>query len=195
MEYKECFEKANECNDKSLQCAYVLSAFIIIYSNTIGISKKPFNPLLGETYEYFDSSTGTIMVLEQVSHHPPISAFYAENDHFIIRGHAQIKTTFTLKGIFALPLGITKVILKKSKESFNVTKPLTSVHNLMIGEMFTWSEGKAVCENEITGHRAELTLHPRSQGMFKGNNDYTMEGSIIDGQGKKTHVLYGKWSS
>jgi hypothetical protein len=32
----------------------ILSAFTIIYGLTIGTTKKPFNPLLGETYEYLD---------------------------------------------------------------------------------------------------------------------------------------------
>jgi len=36
----------------------------MIYSNTIGISKKPFNPMLGETYESFDEKSNTFMVLE-----------------------------------------------------------------------------------------------------------------------------------
>lgn len=54
MEYLDIFEKANNEKDKSLQCGYILSVFFIIYSNTIGNPKKPFNPLLGETYEYID---------------------------------------------------------------------------------------------------------------------------------------------
>jgi hypothetical protein len=33
---------------------------------------KPFNPLLGETYEYVDDNIEVIT--EQVSHHPPVSA-------------------------------------------------------------------------------------------------------------------------
>lgn len=36
----------------------------MVYANTIGISKKPFNPLLGETYEYFDPITKTSLILE-----------------------------------------------------------------------------------------------------------------------------------
>lgn len=116
MEYHENFIKANQTEDKGLQCAYILSAFIIIYANTIGTAKKPFNPLLGETYETYDPFTKTTLILEQVSHHPPISAFYGENEHFILEGHIQIKTTFTMKGIFAYPIGKTLLTLKNTKE-------------------------------------------------------------------------------
>ena len=38
--------------------------------------KKPLNPVVGETYMCY--SDGTMFVSEQVSHHPPISAFHFE---------------------------------------------------------------------------------------------------------------------
>ncbi len=56
MEYKNAFDKANKTKDKYLQCGYILSAFFILYANTIGTTKKPFNPLLGETFELFDQN-------------------------------------------------------------------------------------------------------------------------------------------
>jgi len=37
---------------------------------------KPFNPLLGETYELETSSFK--FIAEQVSHHPPITAWHCE---------------------------------------------------------------------------------------------------------------------
>ena len=62
---------------------YILSAFIIHLGNNIGTIKKPFNPVLGETYEFIDPHYNTHFIAEQVSHHPPISAYYAYNDDFI----------------------------------------------------------------------------------------------------------------
>jgi hypothetical protein len=40
---------------------------------------KPFNPILGETFEFTDESKGYWWVSEQVSHHPPIGAGHAEH--------------------------------------------------------------------------------------------------------------------
>ena len=37
--------------------------------------KKPFNPLLGETFQGKYAGTGGTVNLEQISHHPPVSAF------------------------------------------------------------------------------------------------------------------------
>lgn len=69
------------------------------YSSTIGRIAKPFNPMLGETFEYVclgddfegerkkgiheqqekQGKQGYRYVSEQVSHHPPISACWAES--------------------------------------------------------------------------------------------------------------------
>jgi hypothetical protein len=48
--------------------------------------EKPFNPILGETYQgYVD---GCPIYLEQISHHPPVSAYY-----FVGRGYKKYGTT------------------------------------------------------------------------------------------------------
>jgi thiosulfate reductase cytochrome b subunit len=81
---------------------YILSAFVIVYGIFIGTTKKPFNPLLGETYEYFDQEYNTKVICEQVSHHPPISAFYIENNDFIYTGWIQVKILLNITGVKVL---------------------------------------------------------------------------------------------
>ena len=39
-------------------------------------ASKPFNPLLGETYELITDNF--VFLAEQVSHHPPVSANYCK---------------------------------------------------------------------------------------------------------------------
>lgn len=41
-----------------------------------GGSQKPFNPILGETYQA--TVNGCNIYLEQISHHPAISAYFFE---------------------------------------------------------------------------------------------------------------------
>lgn len=54
---------------------------------------KPFNPLLGETYEYARPDKGFRFFIEQVSHHPPVGAAWAEStkwDYYVsISSHQQ----------------------------------------------------------------------------------------------------------
>ncbi|CAH2217167.1 jg17683, partial [Pararge aegeria aegeria] len=62
--------------------------------------KKPYNPVLGETFrccwQHADQDTYTYYIAEQVSHHPPISAFYISNrkDGFVIEGSLLAKSKF-----------------------------------------------------------------------------------------------------
>jgi hypothetical protein len=74
-----------------------------------GTEKKPFNPVLGEQFIctwpameriLTDGETDlfslpkTNMVCEQVSHHPPVGAFYIENEkkNIFLNGHCMLKS-------------------------------------------------------------------------------------------------------
>ncbi|KAK0405981.1 hypothetical protein QR680_018296 [Steinernema hermaphroditum] len=69
--------KAAVTTDSMERMCLVVAFAISGYSNTIGRNRKPFNPLLGETFEYI-ADEGWRFHAEQVSHHPPISACYAD---------------------------------------------------------------------------------------------------------------------
>lgn len=51
FEYSECLDSAAECEDACHQMAYVAAFTVSAYANTTERTGKPFNPLLGETYE------------------------------------------------------------------------------------------------------------------------------------------------
>lgn len=51
FEYSECLDRAAECDDSCQQMAYVAAFTVSTYANTTDRTGKPFNPLLGETYE------------------------------------------------------------------------------------------------------------------------------------------------
>lgn len=53
-------------------------AFAISGLQYVSTQKKPFNPILGETFEGVWPD-GTKIFMEHVSHHPPISCFSVEH--------------------------------------------------------------------------------------------------------------------
>jgi hypothetical protein len=55
---------------------------------------KPFNPILGETFQCYFS--GTPMYFEQVSHHPPILSFYVAGTEFTSHGSVEPKLKLSL---------------------------------------------------------------------------------------------------
>jgi hypothetical protein len=58
---------------------YVAGFLVSCTSIHIARLSKPFNPLLGETYEYTCTENNYRICCEQVSHHPPVSAYYSES--------------------------------------------------------------------------------------------------------------------
>lgn len=72
---------------------------------------KPFNPLLGETYEL--QRTEFRALAEQVSHHPPVSAFHADSPHFIFHGSVHPKLRFWGKSVEIQPKGQVTVELPR----------------------------------------------------------------------------------
>ena len=80
MKYcNQLLDKAADCASSVERMKYV-AAFLVsgisIHNNRLS---KPFNPLLGETYEYVCVENDFRVCCEQVSHHPPISAYYSES--------------------------------------------------------------------------------------------------------------------
>ena len=62
-------------------------------------SFKPFNPLLGETYEFVNDDMEYLA--EQVSHHPPITACYCRGrkSRYVIQTNLQFDAAFNGKNL------------------------------------------------------------------------------------------------
>ena len=95
--------------------AKVMAFAFSSYSSSLNRVRKPFNPLLGETYEYSSALKDHCFrfVGEQVSHHPPISAFHCESPDFLAFGQIGAKMTFWGKSLEFKPKGEIKILLKK----------------------------------------------------------------------------------
>jgi len=68
FEYASLLDEAAECEDSTEQLAYVTVFTVSSYSTTLNRTTKPFNPLLGETYECDRTDDmGWKCITEQVS--------------------------------------------------------------------------------------------------------------------------------
>ena len=61
---------------------YVASGVISGFAQVYGRTSKPFNPMLGETFEYVTKDIK--FYSETVSHHPPIFAMNIQTDSYEI---------------------------------------------------------------------------------------------------------------
>ncbi|KAM6963326.1 oxysterol-binding protein-related protein 1 [Aplochiton taeniatus] len=193
MEHTYLIHQANASSDsvERMKCvaAFAVSAVASQWERT----GKPFNPLLGETYELVRDDLGFRLISEQVSHHPPVSAFHAEGikKDFVFHGSIYPKLKFWGKSVEAEPKGIITLELPKYNEAYTWTNPTCCVHNIIVGQLWIEQYGNMEVINHTTGERCCLNFKPC--GLF-GKELHKVEGYILDKSKKKVCALYGKWT-
>lgn len=191
FEYYSVIDDAAVTADPYERLARIAAYSVSTYSATIGRTGKPFNPLLGETFQYYDERTGFHFLAEQVSHHPPISAFHCRSRHFTSWGSITPRNKFWGKTIEFHPDGPLHIVLHKTKEHFTWNKPTTTVHNLIIGELYLDHHGEVQVTNTTTGDYAILNLSKRR--MF-GAGAYRVDGLVFTNKAVSKMRVHGTWS-
>uniref|UniRef100_A0A3Q3FI91 Oxysterol-binding protein n=1 Tax=Labrus bergylta TaxID=56723 RepID=A0A3Q3FI91_9LABR len=193
MEHTHLIHKACSLSD-SIDRMQVVAAFAVsAVASQWERTGKPFNPLLGETYELTREDEGYRLISEQVSHHPPVSAFHAQSlkQEFEFHGTIYPKLKFWGKSVEAEPRGTMTLELLKHKEVYTWTNPLCCVHNIILGKLWIEQYGTVEIVNHSTGDKCVLNFKPC--GMF-GKELHKVEGHIQDKSKKKRRVIYGKWT-
>uniref|UniRef100_A0A8C9QYT2 Oxysterol-binding protein n=1 Tax=Scleropages formosus TaxID=113540 RepID=A0A8C9QYT2_SCLFO len=150
-------EESAYCRMKQVLRWY-LSGF---YKKPKGL-KKPYNPILGETFRccwlHPQTDSCTFYIAEQVSHHPPISAFYVCNkkDGFCINGSILAKSKFYGNSLSAILDGKARLLLLARGEEYVITMPYAHCKGILYGTMTLELGGKVTIECEKTKFVAEL---------------------------------------
>ncbi|KAL6955438.1 Oxysterol-binding protein-related protein 3C [Sarracenia purpurea var. burkii] len=151
---------------------------------------KPFNPILGETYEMVNHG-GITFIAEQVSHHPPMSAGHAENAHFTYDVTSKLKTKFLGNSLDVYPVGRTRVTLKRDGVLLDLVPPPTKVNNLIFGRTWVDSPGEMIMTNLTTGDKVVLYFQPC--GWF-GAGRYEVDGYVYNASEEPKLLMTGKWN-
>lgn len=189
MEYSHLLDKADECEDPYMRLVYATSWAISVYY-AYQRTLKPFNPILGETYEMVNHG-GITFISEQVSHHPPMSAGHAENEHFIYDITSKLKTKFLGNSVDVYPVGRTRVTLKRDGNVLDLVPPPTKVNNLIFGRTWVDSPGEMIMTNMTTGDKAVLYFQPC--GWF-GAGRYEVDGYVYNASEEPKILMTGKWN-
>eukprot|EP00062_Callorhinchus_milii_P010334 gi/632955083/ref/XP_007893294.1/ PREDICTED: oxysterol-binding protein-related protein 1 isoform X2 [Callorhinchus milii] len=193
MEHTYLIHKASTSSDSIERMKSVAAFAVSAVASQWERTGKPFNPLLGETYELVREDMGFRLVSEQVSHHPPISAFHAEGlkEDFVFHGSIYPKLKFWGKSVEAEPKGIITLELIKHNEAYTWTNPTCCVHNIIVGKLWIEQYGNVEITNHKTGEKCILNFKPC--GLF-GKELHKVEGYIQDKSKKKICAIYGKWT-
>ncbi|KAK8233307.1 oxysterol binding protein 1 [Phyllosticta capitalensis] len=194
MEYTELLDTASERADSTERMVYVAAFAASEYASTIGRVAKPFNPLLGETFEYARPDKGYRFFVEQVSHHPPISAAYAESAKWDYWGESAVKSKFYGRSFDINPLGTWFLRLRPSsggEELYTWKKVTSSVIGIITGNPTVDNYGPMEVKNHTTGEVCILDFKPRG---WKASSAYQVAGKVMDASGQTRWSMGGRWN-
>ncbi|GMH12269.1 hypothetical protein Nepgr_014110 [Nepenthes gracilis] len=189
MEYCHLLDLADKCEDPYLRLVYASSWAVSVYF-AYQRTWKPFNPILGETYEMVNHN-GITFIAEQVSHHPPMSAGHAENTHFMYDITSKLKTKFLGNSVDVYPVGRTHVTFKRDGVVLDLVPPPTKVNNLIFGRTWVDSPGEMIMTNLTTGDKVVLCFQPC--GWF-GAGRYEVDGYVYNAAEEPKLLMTGKWN-
>ncbi|XP_078700703.1 oxysterol-binding protein-related protein 6-like isoform X3 [Branchiostoma floridae x Branchiostoma belcheri] len=149
LEYSELLDKAAETDNPYERMALIAAFAVSGYSSTYyRAGQKPFNPLLGETYECVREDKGFSFIAEQVSHHPPISACHCKGEKWVFWQDARLKTKFWGKSMEIIPIGTVNVSIPKYNDHYSWSKVTSCIHNIMTGQRWMDHYGEKVIKNK-----------------------------------------------
>lgn len=189
--FVDFLNKAAETSDPIERLANLATWSVAMLSLTER-SGKPFNPILGETYEYVSKGPKQYKFLaEQVSHHPPIGVAQTNSDDWIVKQEAHIKTKFYGNSIDIFAIGLTHVLFPGNGDHFSWKQPTCRVYNIIVGGMWVDYSGDIEITNENGKEKCILSF--KKCGWF-GEGRYEVTGEILDAEGRVRMLLIGKWN-
>uniref|UniRef100_A0A671YBW8 Oxysterol-binding protein n=1 Tax=Sparus aurata TaxID=8175 RepID=A0A671YBW8_SPAAU len=192
LEYSELLDKAAETEDPFERMVLVAAFAVSGYSSTYyRAGSKPFNPLLGETYECIREDKGFCFFSEQVSHHPPVSACHCESKNFTFWQDVRWKNKFWGKSMEILPIGTVNLTIPRFGDHYEWNKVTTCVHNILSGRRWIEHYGEITIRN--TKSSACLCKLTFVKGNYWSSNVNEVQGFVMDQEGKVIHRLFGKW--
>ncbi|KAH8101584.1 Oxysterol-binding protein [Cristinia sonorae] len=198
MSHPDLIFGAEHCDDPEERFIRVLQYYLAGWHIKPKGVKKPYNPVLGEffrcRYDYPDGTKG-FYIAEQVSHHPPISAFYyiSPANKVAILGELRPKSKFLGNSVSTTMEGENRILLMGRPEDgeYVISMPNMYARGILWGKMVLELGDTCTAKNERNGLTAELQF--KTKGYFSGAYN-AIAGRVRRGS-MDTGEVSGKWSS
>ncbi|EFA80903.1 oxysterol binding family protein [Heterostelium album PN500] len=156
------------------------------------LTKKPLNPVLGETFEanvkYSDSDAEITAFAEQISHHPPCtsSEIYCRKAGIKVNYFTPVKVNFMGTYIKLTLDGAVQIHFEKFGETFSCTSPPVAIR-LFRG--FSEYAGESVLTSSKSKYRIKATYYPKP--LLVGHYN-CLEATVYNGE-EKIQRIKGQW--
>ncbi|XP_075900052.1 oxysterol-binding protein-related protein 3-like isoform X2 [Nelusetta ayraudi] len=195
LEYSQLLDAASRTPDPYQRMVYVAAFAVTAYASSYHrAGSKPFNPVLGETFECDRPDKGFRFMAEQVSHHPPVSACHADSKNFHFWQDVRWKNKFWGKSMEIVPMGTTHVTLPALGDHYEWNKVTSCIHNILSGQR--WVEHYGEMSIKTVSGSGDHACHCRvtfvkAKSWSSAVNE--VEGVVTDSQGRVRHSIFGKW--
>ncbi|ROI81833.1 Oxysterol-binding protein-related protein 6 [Anabarilius grahami] len=178
LEYSDLLDTANHTDDPYQRMVYIAAFAISGYATAQFRNRyKPFNPILGETFECNREDRSFRYVSEQVSHHPPISACHAESDNFNF-----------WQGMFYV---LCDVMIYGDHYEWN--KVVTCIHNVLSQQRYLEHYGEVVIRNLNSSVCTCKITFVKSRYWGSDGSKNEVQGQVLDETGNVVHRFGGFW--
>ena len=162
--------------------------------------RKPFNPMLGETYELVREDLGFRFLAEKVSHRPVRVACQAEGGYspsspctWTYTHAPSPSQKFWGKSAELVTDGQCRVQLHTTNERYTWAPAHAFLRNIVAGEKYIEPVGTVTVTEETSGRRAVVTF--KAGGMFSGRSE-DVEIICYNSTGSEMPLkAHGKWTS
>lgn len=192
LEYCELLNKAASLELSIDRLLYVSIFAISGYASTVNRTRKPFNPILGETYELMRPDKGFRYIAEKVSHHPLIVACHADSEHYEFWQTSTLKTKFWGKSMELIPMGTVHATLSSRGDHFVWNKVTTCVKNLLSSKKWVEHYGEMIVTNIKTQEFCKIVFKETGHFNYGSKNEFVA--SIHKASGELVKTLVGKWN-
>ena len=196
LEYSGLLDEAAKESSGSLERLIHIAAFAISSSSAMRVKdrglRKPFNPMLGETYELVREDRGFRLMAEKVSHRPVRMACQAESDKWSLTQSPMPTQKFWGKSAELVTEGRVRVVVHGTGDRFSWTPATCFLRNLIAGEKYVEPVGSMTITNETTGEQALVTF--KTGGMFSGRSEEVVVRAFAKHGLELPLGLVGKWT-
>ncbi|CAL8288772.1 unnamed protein product [Boreogadus saida] len=194
LEYTSLLDTANSTDDPYQRMVYLAAYSISGYAWASWRSRyKPFNPVLGETYENHRPDRGFRYVGEQVSHHPPVSACHAESENFSVWQDQRWKYKFWGKSAEIISSGQVNVSLPRYGDHYEWNKAVTCIHNVLSPQRWLEHYGDVVIKNTQSDVCTCKITFVKSRYWSSDSSKNEVQGVVLDRAGEVVHRFGGLW--
>lgn len=204
LEYASLLDTASANKNPQHRIAYVTAFAVSQFSSNRGRERairKPFNPMLGETFELVRSDQevpgGFRLIVEKVTHRPVVRmACQADAQNWSFSQSPAPTQKFWGKSAELTTDGRVRMTLRLadgSEELYSWNVATAFLRNVVMGEKYVEPVGTMTINNETTGTKAVVEF--KGKGMFGGRSE-DVQGEVFSADGSPTGAgLTGTWTN